>query len=320
MSLTKDQIDSIMHEYDQRQMDRHRLIEQRKKEINEKIPEYKEIDNQIASESVKAGIAAISGNSQADIRDRLDELQRKKNLLLTQNGFSINYLNPPYKCPYCRDTGYVGSEICHCFKQAILDGTYQNPDANTLRKEETFDTVSYEIQSGEDLTCFMKADKAARNFVSLFDKENKNILFKGNPGTGKSFLSNCIANEIIKKGYSVIYSSSSTLFERISSYKFSKEKSALDNPMDDIYNCDLLIIDDLGSEFTNQFVNAELFSIVNERYLRKRSTIISTNLDFKDISLRYTERTFSRIYSNYDTYNLSGNDARIYKKRNENRK
>ena len=322
MSLTKAQYNAIMNEYDRRQMERHRLIEKRKKEIYETIPEYRDIDNKIASESIKAGLAALSTNAPADteaLTDAIEELTRKKALLLTGAGYSINYLNPPYVCPDCKDTGYIGNEVCHCFKQAMLDNTYQQSNASMLLKEENFDTLSHEYHTGEELTKFIEAEKASRNFVLNFETENTNILFKGTAGTGKSFLSNCIANELIKKGYSVIYSSSVSLFEKISSYTFSKDKSSLDNPLKDIYTCDLLVIDDLGSELTNQFVCSELFSIVNERHLRDKSTVISTNLDFSEISARYTERTFSRLYSYYDIYDLSGNDVRIYKKRIEHR-
>ena len=304
-------------------MDRHRLIEQRKKEIYEVIPEYRELENRIASESIKAGIASLSGGADADtesLKETIEELKRKKGLLLTGAGYSINYLNPPYVCPDCKDTGYIGTEMCHCFKQAKLDGTYQQSNAKLLLKEENFDNISHEYHTGEELTHFIEAEKASRNLVANFETEHGNILFKGTAGTGKSYLSNCIANALIQKGYAVIYFSAVSLFEKISSYKFGKEKFSMDNPLQDIYTCDLLVIDDLGSELTNQFVCQELFTIVNERHLRNKSTVISTNLDYSEISQRYTERIFSRIYSYYDVFDLSGNDIRVYKKRIEQRK
>ena len=323
MSLNNTQTDSIMQEYDRRQMDRHRLIEARKKEIYEVLPEYRELENKIASESIKAGLASLSGGSDADtesLKDTIEELKRKKGLLLTGAGYSINYLNPPYICPDCKDTGFIGTEMCHCFKQAKLDGTYRQSNAKMLLKEENFENISHEYHTGEELTHFIEAEKASRNLVANFEFEHGNILFKGTAGTGKSYLSNCIANALIQKGYSVIYFSTVSLFEKISSYKFGKDKYFTDNPLQDIYTCDLLVIDDLGSELTNQFVCSELFSIVNERHLRDKSTVISTNLDYSEISLRYTERTFSRIYSYYDVFDLSGNDIRVYKKRIEQRK
>ena len=171
------------------------------------------------------------------------------------------------------------------------------------------------------MTRFQKAESAARHFTDSFGEEYNNLMFRGSVGTGKSFLSNCIANEILKKGYSVIYFSAISLFENISSYKFGKTQRDFQyNPLTDIYSCDLLIIDDLGSEMSNQFVCSELFAIINERHLRKKSTVISTNLTLQELNDRYSSRIFSRIYKDYEICTLSGNDIRLYIKRNENRK
>lgn len=322
MALTQTQYDSILHAYDERQQRRRMLIDERRKEIYTKLPEYKQIDNKIASESIRMGIAALSeGASTDELADTIESLRVKKNLILTNAGYSINYLDPPYICPYCKDTGYIETELCSCFRQAILDCSYEQSNIKDMLSRENFDTLSYEYQVGEDLTKFKNAEKIARQFVLDFDREYKNILFQGEVGTGKSFLSNCIANELIKTGHSVIYFSSSSLFETISSYKFKKNgKEVSDSTMSDIYNCDLLVIDDLGTELTNQFVISELFSILNERDMNRKSTIISTNCSSKELSDTYSNQIFSRLYSRYEICELSGNDIRIYKKRIENRK
>ena len=149
----------------------------------------------------------------------------------------------------------------------------------------------------------------------------QNLLFYGTVGTGKSFLSNCIASELIKKGHSVIYFSSGDLFSKISEYAFRKNGKTSDtSPYEEIYNCDLLVLDDLGTELTNSFVISQLFTCLNERHLRRKSTIISTNLVMDYLRDRYDDRIFSRIISNYDVCKLSGQDVRIYKKRMMNRK
>ena len=177
--------------------------------------------------------------------------------------------------------------------------------------EENFDTLSYEYQNNsEDLERFQNAEKAARDLCLNFERDHGSLLLMGPVGTGKSFLSNCIANEIIKKGHSVIYFSAISLFEHISSYKFSKDKYSMENPLGDIYSCDLLVIDDLGSEITNNFVCSELFNIINERHLRNKSTVISTNLKPSEILDRYSSRIFSRINQYYDKKYLSGDDIR----------
>lgn len=317
MTTTLSKYDSIMHMYDSLGRERHRIIEERKKEVYEKVPEYRSIEKEIAVLSVKAAKASLSGSKVDDIDEQIENLHIKKNLILTNAGFSINYLEPPYNCPLCKDTGFIEGTACSCYRQAALDIAYKQTNVINLIKEENFDNISYEYQIGENLERFMKAETLSKDFVNTFDTADRNIIFMGTVGTGKSFLSNCIANEIIKQGYSLIYFSAISLFENISSYKFGKStKDFHSNPLEDIYSCDLLIIDDLGSEIVNQFVCSELFEIINERHLRKKSTVISTNLSLKDINDRYSGRIFSRLCSYYEFCTLSGDDIRIFKKRN----
>lgn len=321
--MNNTQYEKIMRRYDERQIRRNRLIEERKKEVYEKVPEYREIDNQIASMSIKAGLEALSSNNShsLNLSEEIENLRVKKGLLLTQAGFSINYLDPPYVCDICKDTGFVGTNKCSCLKQAILDLSYEQSNIKNMLYEENFDTLSHDYQTNsEDRDRFIQAETAAKNLCENFEKEHGNLLLLGPVGTGKSFLSNCIANEIIKRGHSVIYFSAISLFEHISSYKFSKDKYSLENPLNDIYSCDLLVIDDLGSEITNNFVCTELFNIINERHLRKKSTVISTNLNPQEIAERYSSRIYSRIHLYYDKKALSGDDIRNYIKRIEKRK
>ena len=153
-----------------------------------------------------------------------------------------------------------------------------------------------------------------RSFINEFDQKYANLFFYGTVGCGKSFLSCCVAKELIEAGHSVIYFSAIGLFEFLSRYSFDhKNKENLYNAFEDLYNCDLVIIDDLGTEITNSFVTSELFSCLNERHIRKRSTIISTNLSLGELRDRYSDRIFSRITSNYEVCKLSGQDIRMHK-------
>ena len=140
-------------------------------------------------------------------------------------------------------------------------------------------------------------------------------------GTGKSFLSCCVSKELLERGHSVLYFSAAALFETLSRNSFSyKSKEELYNICEDLYNCDLVIIDDLGTELTNNFVATQLFTLLNERHLRKKSTIISTNLSLEELRNRYSDRIFSRITSHYEVCKLTGPDIRMQKKRMLNRK
>ncbi len=323
MALTNAQYDTIIQGYNRRRLDSRKLLEERTREIYDKLPEYKELDELTATLSVQQGKKNILGESNAldELKDILEDLNRQKKLLLTGAGYSVNYLDPVYTCSYCKDTGFIEGEKCHCFKQAMLDMLYEQSNIREVLLNESFDNVSYAYQQGEDLTKLQNAVAKSRNFTENFDLDYQNLLFYGTVGTGKSFLSNCIANDLIEKGHSVIYFSAGDLFAKLSEFAFRKNgKDSGTNPYEDIYNCDLLVLDDLGTELTNSFVVSQLFTCLNERHLRRKSTVISTNLPLEDLRDRYSDRIFSRIISNYDICKLSGQDVRIYKKRMTNRK
>lgn len=323
MALTNAQYDTIIQGYNRRRLDSRKLLEERTREIYDKLPEYKNLDELTATLSVQQGKKNILGESNAldELKDILEDLNRQKKLILTGAGYSVNYLDPVYTCSYCKDTGFIDGEKCHCFKQAMLNMLYEQSNIREVLLNESFDDISYAYQQGEDLTRLQNAVAKARNFTENFDLDYQNLLFYGTVGTGKSFLSNCIANALIEKGHSVIYFSAGDLFVKLSEFAFRKNgKDSGTNPYEDIYNCDLLVLDDLGTELTNSFVVSQLFTCLNERHLRRKSTVISTNLPLEDLRDRYSDRIFSRIISNYDICKLSGQDVRIYKKRMTNRK
>lgn len=323
MALTNTQYDTIIQGYNRRRLDSRKQLEERTREIYDKLPEYKDLDELTASIAVAQGKKRLSGEIDTldELKDILEDINRQKKLMLTAAGYSVNYLDPIYTCSYCKDTGFIEGEKCHCFKQAMLDMLYEQSNIREVLLNESFDNVSFTYQQGDDLTRLQNAVSHAKKFVENFDLDYQNLLFYGTVGTGKSFLSNCIASALIEKGHSVIYFSAGDLFAKLSEYAFRKNGRDSDsNPYEDIYNCDLLVLDDLGTELTNSFVVSQLFTCLNERHLRQKSTVISTNLPMEDLRDRYSDRIFSRIISNYDICKLSGQDVRIYKKRMLNRK
>ena len=158
-----------------------------------------------------------------------------------------------------------------------------------------------------------QAVELCMDFIRTFDGEFKNLFFYGDTGTGKTFLSNCVAKELLDTGHSVIYFSSSSLFHIFEKNDFGREEGVSED-YQNIFGCDLLIIDDLGTELPNSFTTSRLFLCLNERILRQKSTIISTNLGLQQLVDIYSERTFSRISSNYTMIKLFGNDIRLQKK------
>ncbi|MBQ8822582.1 MAG: ATP-binding protein [Lachnospiraceae bacterium] len=317
MSLTKAQYDEIQREYQETQNQNHRLLQERREEVFSALPEYQKLSGEIASLSVKHARLLLEGDENAlqTLKGRISVLSLEKKKLLTSAGFPENYLEPIYTCPKCQDTGFMGSEKCSCLRQKEISLLYEQSNIQELIQRENFDTLSYTYYQGEDLKRFETAVGISKNFVAGFSKHYQNLFFYGTVGTGKSFLSGCIAGELLSQGYSVIYFSANGLFEQLASYSFNtKLKESLYNFYKDLYNCDLMIIDDLGTEVTNSFVTSQLFGLLNERHLRQKATIISTNLGLEELRDRYSDRVFSRITSNYSLCKLSGPDIRISKK------
>lgn len=323
MALNNSQYDTMIRSYEEKQDKSRHLLEERTAYVYSHVEGYEALCDSISSISVAQGKKLLSGDEGAlsVLRARLKDLTAKKAQLLLEAGFPEDYLTPVYSCNDCKDTGYVNGKKCHCFKQAVIELLYEQSGIRTMLAAENFSTLSYEFYEGEDLERFKSAVETSKKFIKNFNSGYHNLFFYGTVGTGKSFLSGCVAKELIENGHSVIYFSASGLFDTLSKYKFDyKNTENLHKIYEDLFQCDLLIIDDLGTEYTNNIINSELFSMINERHLQKRSTVISTNLSLEDFRNRYSDRIFSRITSNYDICKLTGPDIRMYKKRLQNRK
>lgn len=323
MALTNAQFETIKRGYEEKQDKNRHLLSERIDYVYENVEGYRELDQSVASLSVSYGKKALSGDEAAldDLKRTLADLSAMKAGLLKSAGLPADYLKPIYDCPDCQDTGYVTGKKCHCFKQQMINLLYEQSNIEDMLSTADFSALSDEFYEGEDLLRFQNAVKNCKDFVETFKTDYRNLFFYGTVGTGKSFLSYCIAKELLHRGHSVIYFSSTGLFDTLARYSFDhKLKDSLYNIYEDLYNCDLVIIDDLGTELTNSFVTSQLFACLNERHLRKKATIISSNLTLEELRERYSERIFSRITSHYNVCKMSGPDIRILKKRMANRK
>ena len=321
MSISNEDYNEIIEQYNTRQRENDRLLKQRKEEVYRRVPGYEKMDLECISLYADRARALIRGENERaqQISEQLEDLQRDLKLALTGAGYSINFLNPTYTCPDCRDTGFIDGVRCKCFKQAIMEKLFEQSNMRDVIESETFDNLRYDFQTGENARRFEKAVSRARNFVDEFPETYRNLCFTGTVGTGKSFLSHCIMGEVMKRGYACIYFSAPTLFNVIGDYKFHRGDIVV-NPTELLYTCDLLVVDDLGTELTNSFSASELLTLLNERDLARRATVISTNLSLEELHARYSDRVFSRLFSNFDVCNLTGQDIRIYLKQMQNRK
>lgn len=323
MALLPHQYDEIMRHYDHLRLNNQDIQRMRLSEIYQTIPGFKDLDEEIATVSVSAGKARLRGETGVieQLREQISLLSDKKRRLLLSAGYPADYLEPVYHCEACMDTGYIGNEKCQCLKQAIVDYIYSQSTIRDILEKENFSTFCYDYYSfrPEKDRPSPRANMEAvvshcRNFIQNFDFiEKNNLLFLGNAGVGKTFLSHCIAYELINNGHTVLYLTAFQLFDLLKQHAFSKDGMEPETSMEHLLGCDLLIIDDLGTELNNSFISSQLFLCMNERLLRKKSTIISTNLSLQQLSQAYSERILSRIMEHYQILNIYGEDIRLKK-------
>lgn len=320
MTLTREQYDSIMAGYARTRERHHREQAARREEIYEKIPAFRALCEDVPQSGLEALMGRLSGRadvpSHEQLSQRFADIAEQKRQLLAANGYPADYLESVYDCPDCHDTGYIDGKKCHCFREQEISLLYDQSHIRDLVRTENFEHLSHRYYQGEDLVHFQKAEAICRRFAADFDHlHQQNLYLYGTVGTGKSFLSLCVAERLLESGHSVLYFSASALFDRLGSFSFDRasrqERQAF---TDDLYHCDLLIIDDLGTELTNQFVASSLFELINERHLNKRATIISTNLSMSELRSRYSDRVWSRIVDGYTLCRLSGPDIRVLRK------
>ena len=319
MPLTNAQYDILERRYaDIRLANRHEL-EERRAYVNSHIDGYKELTDAIVNLSMEKARLAVAGEavSYEDLSRTIDDLISQKRALLAGAGLGEDYLDPIYNCPDCKDTGYIDGSKCHCLRQASVSLLYSNSNIEDYLMGADFSNFSADYYKGNDLENFKDSLDKAQKFVENFDAEHGNMLFYGTVGTGKSMMSTCIARNLIDSGHSVIYFSAAGLMDALSKYTFDYKAKETSTIHSDITDCDLLIIDDLGTEMTNNFTITSLFSCMNDRALSHKSTIISTNLSLEDLRERYSDRIFSRITGGYTLARLTGPDIRLISKLNQ---
>lgn len=328
MGLTREQFDIILNSYNNRRLQNKIEADRRIREVYEELPIIREYDCEISSLSVNAAKKALNGDLSAkdSLREDIAIISERKKAALLSAGYSADYLEDIFCCENCKDTGFIKGSPCSCLKNEIVKLLYSRSELEEILHRENFDTFEFDLYSDDfidEKTGISAADNIeivvdhCHKFINNFDKTFDNLLFYGRAGTGKTFLINCIAKELIEKSYSVIYLSAVQLFDLLADYSFRRSNNNSvyrQISMSELLNCDLLIIDDLGTEMSNSFTDSSLFDCLNERLIHQKSTIISTNLSLKDLKEKYEERIFSRTTGNYTPLRIFGDDIRIKKK------
>ncbi len=298
----------------------------RQQEVYEKIPRVKEIDEEISKTGFLIAKAVLNDPDSheeklLEIKDAMDQLAQEKAILMTESNIPVNYLEISYDCDKCKDTGFVESGAkCNCLRQLLIEKAYRMSNLDNLLEKENFKTFNIEIFSDdefedEELTpkqAILDILQVCEGFCINFDQDNgENLLLYGTTGLGKTFMSNCIAKNLLDQGKIVIYQTAFNILDILAKHRFNNDRDKInDMEYELLFDADLLIIDDLGTELTNSFTNTEIFNIVNSRLIKGQKTIISTNLDPMEIANVYTDRVFSRLFSQFTPLKFVGPDLR----------
>ena len=310
----------LMDMYEKIRTDENRKLMKRREEIKNKYPEILELDTTIQKLCLNLSMAALRGitdqNELNNIKEEITDLRAKKYEMLVSHGYNPDYLNLHYNCPKCKDTGFIGIDKCSCFKSKLIKLYYKDSDLEEAVKTNNFKNFNINLYSNhklnderytprkniEDILEYITGE-----YLPNFKNSNTNLLFYGNSGTGKTFLSWCIAKELLDKGFLVVYKTSDDLLRALKDIKFNNDTD-LENLL---INCDLLIIDDLGSEQITDFSSTELFTLINKKILKNKKMLISTNLSLPLISKRYSERISSRIIGEFKLFKFFAEYIRI---------
>ena len=324
----KEILQMIETEYKNKQRKSQIQRAKRKKELYEKYADLEILDDKINQIYLAILKNSLNQNEveNKELNGQLKKLQNEKNNYIAKNKIDIGDFALHYQCDICKDTGTIlkdgKSQKCSCFINRYNTLAYENTNMLELTKKINFDNFRLDIFDDKILYGkytqmeFMRKirDKSFSFIDNIDNPDEKSMIFYGPTGVGKTFLCLCIADKLMKKRKNVVYESAKLMFDTIEQYVFSREKHS--SPQSIFYSivksCDLLIIDDLGTEITNSFIRQELFEIVNQRIISGKKTIISTNLSQQELQERYEQRIFSRFSGSYNVYKFVGKDLRMF--------
>ena len=318
MALSNGQVQEIQRILSERQLEAHRRYLEKREEIFRKLPELEELEGKVRAFSLSVAGEMQQGDREGLLRlkEEIGKRHKEKKALLEGAGYKIQDLEEEeHFCPLCQDTGYVDGKKCQCFLKLQGELLYrQSRMGAVLEREnfskfqlERFDNIEKLGQCGnKTLREYIKEIRDyLTNYCEEYPKNNRSILFTGSTGTGKTYFLHSIAKALLDRGVSVLYFTATGLFEY-----FSKRMREEDTE-DYIEEVDVILIDDLGTEFSNSFTTSRFFALLNQRILDRKTMLISTNLNFKELRETYSDRVVSRFMSDYEIIPLYGKDQRL---------
>ena len=283
---------------EERRLEALREADRRNEKVRDESEEIRTIDEELTATGLKLFRAACSGEDIKPLRERNQELVSARRAALVKLGYPEDYTSPHYTCPDCSDSGFIGGDkMCHCFREALIKERVAASGMGRLIETQSFENFDLDwYKDSPQIYEKMQSNvSVAKRYVKNFGKRCENLLIMGKTGTGKTHISTAIAREIIARGFDVIYDSAQNIISDFETDKFRSGYGQTEMRSEKYLECDLLIIDDLGTEFISQFTVACLYNLLNTRQNRGLSTILSTNLSHEELQKKYEDRIFSRI-------------------------
>jgi DNA replication protein DnaC len=296
-------------------------LKKRREEIETNLPEIFDLERKIAKLSINLAVNSLKDIEDRDaflnnLREEITNMRVKKSELLVSSGYPLDYVSLHYRCNKCKDTGYMGSEKCSCYKQKLVQLYYKNSHQSSILDKNNFEHFNINYYSAQRTSSEPKSPRKniedkiipfVMDYLKNFKTTDANMLFYGSSGTGKTFLSNCIAKDLLDKGFLVVYRTADDLIHDLKRIKFENDS----NLEDMLLNCDLLVLDDLGTEQITDFSSTELFNFLNKKLLMNKKMLISSNYALEKLSRTYSERITSRLFGNFNLFKFYGDDIRI---------
>lgn len=326
MGYSRDVYDEALQKLEKQRMKSELEAQQRKDMMYQACPRLAEIEQEMASTAAGAARAVFSGGNAKEEINKLKEknlaLQKERKTILQSAQLPEDYLKPKYLCDKCQDEGYIDGKICDCMKRLLRKIAYDRLNRSSPLELSDFDTFSLDFysdtqkESSSNYThreFMQKILSYCKQYARNFSKQSGSLLFQGEPGLGKTHLSLAIAKEVIEQGFGVIYMSVPILISKLEGNRFGRRTEEAEDLNKALSTCDLLILDDLGTEFITPYSTAEIFNIINTRMLASFPTIISTNMTLTELQDTYNTRTVSRIIGNLKRFRFVGMDIRQQK-------
>ena len=320
MGYNKENYRRIRAAYQTKYLRAYEEADRRMAEVHAKSPEIAEIDGKLSATGAEIALAAIGTGEAyreklAEVEARNRELQARRAVLMAALGYPADYTLPPYECPRCRDSGFVDMKMCDCMRRELVMAAYESSGLGQLMQTQSFDSfdLSFYASNAAEHKQMQSNLKLLREYAERFHPHADSLILCGATGLGKTHLSTAIARRVIERGFDVYYTGA---IQMVSDFEHARFGTGTGEQAADparYTDCDLLILDDLGTEVTNQFTNSCLYMILNNRINLRRPTIINTNLTGKEIKVRYTDRIASRILGDFKPFLFAGTDIRRQK-------